>query len=198
MIYRNVDIRSQARWSSRKSWLPSVDPAFSFHLQAPSINKSPYADRKPMKGLLTASIGPSVGWWVLVLKGARYWPFIVSPIPSSWHREFSLVLSILQQTKFPWTSRSTNIEVHSAGKIEWWLIKEDVVVDVLCLVVLNTIAFMMRTLVFWNGGIVGWCWWSVLSLKKKIDFACENNGKRLYERVWCLWCLFLYYIEFFL
>lgn len=151
-----------------------------------------------MKGLLTASIGPSVGWWVLVLKGARYWPFIVSPIPSSWHREFSLVLSILQQTKFPWTSRSTNIEVHSAGKIEWWLIKEDVVVDVLCLVVLNTIAFMMRTLVFWNGGIVGWCWWSVLSLKKKIDFACGNNGKRLYERVWCLWCLFLYYIEFFL
>lgn len=178
MIYRNVDIRSQARWSSRKSWLPSVDPAFSFHLQAPSINKSPYADRKPMKGLLTASIGPSVGWWVLVLKGARYWPFIVSPIPSSWHREFSLVLSILQQTKFPWTSRSTNIEVHSAGKIEWWLIKEDVVVDVLCLVVLNTIAFMMRTLVFWNGGIVGWCWWSVLSWKKS-RFCMWKQWKKI-------------------
>lgn len=34
--------------------------------------------------------------------------------------------------------------------------------------------------------------------EKKVDFACGNNGKRLYERVWCLWCLFLYYSEFFL
>lgn len=196
MIYRNVDIRSQARWSSRKSWLPSVDPAFSFHLQAPSINKSPYADRKPMKGLLTASIGPSVGWWVLVLKGARYWPFIVSPIPSSWHREFSLVLSILQQTKFPWTSRSTNIEVHSAGKIEWWLIKEDVVVDVLCLVVLNTILWWGH---LYFGMVESWDGVDGASCReKKVDFACGNNGKRLYERVWCLWCLFLYYSEFFL
>lgn len=133
-----------------------------------------------MKGLLTASIGPSVGWWVLVLKGARYWPFIVSPIPSSWHREFSLVLSTLQQTKFPWTSRSTNIEVHSAGEIEWWLIKGDAVVDVLGLVVLNAIAFIMRTLVFWNGGIVGWLM-ECLEKKKYIYFACGNNDKRLYE-----------------
>lgn len=154
MIYWNVDIRSQARWSSRKSWLPSVDPACL--LIPPSSSKYQQVTVRWQKtNERVASIGPSVGWWVLVLKGARYWPFIVSPIPSSWHREFSLVLSTLQQTKFPWTSRSTNIEVHSAGKIEWWLIKGDVVVDVLCLVVLNTIAFMMRTLVFWNGGIVG-------------------------------------------
>lgn len=49
---------------------------------------------------------------------------------------------------------------------------------------------------WWNRGMV--LMERLVVEKKKIDFACGNNGKRLYERVWCLWCLFLYYIEFFL